>query len=201
MVQFSSKTATPAERTSASQDWLSPLEVGGATATTKPKHSLDSSASLRDVRLRPVHAASRRGRSAWALLAVWVSVHALPIGAQTLTSQPQPPTHDPQVHWSWAWDANVILGFNYQRRKFRDFDAWESQNWVMGTAQRALGGGMLDLSSMLSLEALTLSGTRIPQVFQTGETFNGAPLVDYQHPHDFIMGLNGTYQKPDSARL
>ena len=115
-----------------------PLEVGGATATTKPKHSLDSSASLRDVRLRPVRAANRRGWAAWALLAVWVSVHSLPIGAQTLTSQPQPPTDDPQVRWSWTWDANLFLGLNYQRRKFCDFDAWESQNWVMGTGQRDL---------------------------------------------------------------
>ena len=48
---------------------------------------------------------------------------------------------------------------------------------------------------MLSLEALTLQELGSPQVFQTGETFNSAPLVDYQHPHDFIMGLNGTYQK------
>lgn len=28
-----------------------------------------------------------------------------------------------------------------------------------------------------------------PQVFQTGETFNDAPLIDYRHPHDLIMNL------------
>jgi len=30
--------------------------------------------------------------------------------------------------WTWATDANVIVGFNYQQRKFADFSAWESQN-------------------------------------------------------------------------
>jgi hypothetical protein len=28
-----------------------------------------------------------------------------------------------------------------------------------------------------------------PQVFQTGETFGGRPLIDYQHPHDLVMNL------------
>ena len=35
-----------------------------------------------------------------------------------------------------------------------------------------------------------------PQAFQTGETFRRAPLIDYQHPHDLIMGLGATYRIP-----
>ena len=42
---------------------------------------------------------------------------------------------------------------------------------------------------MFSLEPFTLRDIGSPQVFQTGETFNGAPLIDYQHPHDLIMNL------------
>ncbi len=46
---------------------------------------------------------------------------------------------------------------------------------------------------MFSLEPFTLQDIGSPQVFQTGETFEGAPLIDYQHPHDLIMNLGGEY--------
>jgi hypothetical protein len=95
--------------------------------------------------------------------------------------------------WRWHVDANVFFGLNYQRRKFRDFSAWESQNWLMLGGQRPVGRGRLTVSSMLSLEALTLRDIGSPQVFQTGETFRGAPLIDYQHPHDLLMGLGAEY--------
>ena len=34
-----------------------------------------------------------------------------------------------------------------------------------------------------------------PQVFQTGEMFRDAPLIDYQHPHDLVMGLGAEYRR------
>ena len=52
---------------------------------------------------------------------------------------------------------------------------------------------------MFSLEPFTLRDIGSPQVFQTGETFNGAPLIDYQHPHDLIMNLGGEYSRSRSA--
>ena len=45
---------------------------------------------------------------------------------------------------------------------------------------------------MLSLEAFTMEGQGSPQLFQTGESYNRNPLVNYQHPHDFLMGLEET---------
>jgi len=98
--------------------------------------------------------------------------------------------------WEWTVDSNAFLGFNYQHRKFRDFSAWESQNWVMGTGRRGTGRGTVVLTSMFSLEALTLRDIGSPQVFQTGETFRRAPLIDYQHPHDLFMGLGAQYTRP-----
>ena len=104
--------------------------------------------------------------------------------------------------WQWNVDANAFFGFNYQHRKFRDFSAWESQNWLMATGQRSAGRGTLAFSSMLSLEALTLRDLGSPQVFQTGETFRRAPLIDYQHPHDLFMGLGAEYRRTtDRATL
>ena len=33
--------------------------------------------------------------------------------------------------WQWTIDGSVFFGYNYQHRKFTDFSAWESQNWLM----------------------------------------------------------------------
>src|SRR5262245_27984180 len=45
--------------------------------------------------------------------------------------------------WTWAADANLFYGYNYQQRKYADFSAWESQNWVMASGERPLGAGRL----------------------------------------------------------
>jgi hypothetical protein len=110
--------------------------------------------------------------------------------------------------WTLTGDANVFVGFNYQNRRYFDFAAWESQNWVMGTAARPVGQGHLMLHGMLSLEPLTIGryvyrvddGDRFdpggsPQLFQTGESYNGLPLAGYQHPHDLFMGIGATYER------
>ena len=47
--------------------------------------------------------------------------------------------------------------------------------------------------SMLSLEPLTITGERYPELFQTGETAFGRAIVDGQHPHNFLMGLGVDY--------
>jgi hypothetical protein len=46
---------------------------------------------------------------------------------------------------------------------------------------------------MLSLEPATVTNRRYPELFQTGETAYGIPLVDAQHPHNFVMGLGAHY--------
>lgn len=131
--------------------------------------------------------------------------------AASAAAQDQPPEHHhPETPtaspaWRWTGDANAFVGYNYQQRLFADFSAWESQNWFMGAGDRPLGGGRLTIQGMLSLEPFTIgklvygSGHSVsaggsPQLFQTGESYQGAPLVNYQHPHDLIMGLGATYR-------
>jgi len=96
--------------------------------------------------------------------------------------------------WTWTSDASVIAGYNYQHRKFTDFSTWESQNWFMLAGQRPLGPGTLSVTGMISLEPFTMKALGSPQVFQTGEAYHGAPLIDYQHPHDLLMDLGATYR-------
>jgi hypothetical protein len=98
--------------------------------------------------------------------------------------------------WSWRLDGNVFAGVNHQHRNLTDFSTFESQNWFMGEGERAVGSGKVRLFSMLSLEPFTLKKRGSPQVFQTGETFDNQPLVDYQHPHDMIPALGLSYGRP-----
>jgi hypothetical protein len=101
--------------------------------------------------------------------------------------------------WQWNASGQVFFGFNHQDRKFTDFSTWESQNWIMATGQRTVKRGTVRLLSMFSLEPFTLHDIGSPQVFQTGEIFRGAPLIDYQHPHDLVMGLGADYRRPVGA--
>ncbi len=117
-------------------------------------------------------------------------------------------THSSQVTdgaWSWTTDANVFVGYNYQNRLYADFSAFESQNWFMGSGERTVGSGRLTIQAMLSLEPFTIGklvyggGEHInaggsPQLFQTGESYQGAPIINFQHPHDLIMNLGATYR-------
>jgi hypothetical protein len=75
----------------------------------------------------------------------------------------------------------------------RGADKFFSTNWFMPMAQRNLGPGQLTIRTMLSLEPATVTGRRYPELFQQGETAYGKPIVDGQHPHDFIMELAALY--------
>lgn len=113
---------------------------------------------------------------------------ALPVHAQT-----------PDAGWRWVANANIFSGLNYQYRKSNDVKKFEAQNWFMGMGERPLGRGRLTVHTMFSLEPFTLADIGSPQVFQTGETFNNVPLIDYQHPHDLISTLSASYVQQAGA--
>lgn len=96
-------------------------------------------------------------------------------------------------------DMGVLrLGYNHQGGPSGD-DAWESSNWNMAMAQRDVGGGRLSFMLMNSLEPATLPEPGSPHLFQTGESFEGRPLVDVQHPHDFFMNISVTWRHAAGA--
>lgn len=69
-----------------------------------------------------------------------------------------------------------------------------SENMFMATVQKDFGCNTFALRSMLSLEPATIGCDGYPLLLQTGETCNGVtPLVDRQHPHDFLMELAAVY--------
>ncbi len=78
----------------------------------------------------------------------------------------------------------------------RGHDKLYSPNWGMFAASHNLGRGSFMFQMMLSLEPATVTHRSFPELFQTGETAFGKPIVDGQHPHDFIMGLGVHYARP-----
>ncbi len=78
----------------------------------------------------------------------------------------------------------------------RGGDKLFSTNWAMGEATHHLWGGSFMFQLMLSLEPATVTNRSYPLLFQTGETAYGKPLVDAQHPHNFLMGAGFHYVHP-----
>src|SRR5438876_6908448 len=68
-------------------------------------------------------------------------------------------------------------------------------NWAMAAASRPLGGGQLQLRAMLSAEPWTIGSRGYPLLVQSGESYQGAPLRDRQHPHDLFMELAVLYER------
>src|SRR5215813_3941031 len=58
---------------------------------------------------------------------------------------------------------------------------------------RDFGRQTITLRTMLSLEPATVTQRRYPELFQSGETAYGLPIVDGQHPHDLFMEIAGRY--------
>ena len=78
----------------------------------------------------------------------------------------------------------------------RGGDKLYAPGWFMGAAEHRAGGGSFMVQVMLSPEPATITGRRYPELFQTGETAFGKPIVDGQHPHNFVMGLGFNYAHP-----
>jgi hypothetical protein len=96
-----------------------------------------------------------------------------------------------------SWNA-MFMGMGYivdtQQSGPRGGDKLYSPNTFMAAAgHRAGAKGAFQAELMLSLDPATITGERYPLLFQTGETAYGRPLIDAQHPHNFIMALGFHY--------
>ena len=99
--------------------------------------------------------------------------------------------------WMLMLHGQAFLDYTEQSGP-RGGDKVFSTNWIMPMAEHPLAGGQLMFRSMLSLEPATI-GKKYPELFQTGETIHGQPIVDAQHPHDFFMELAAEYAHPIDA--
>jgi hypothetical protein len=97
--------------------------------------------------------------------------------------------------WQIMAHGNLFLTYNRQGGP-RGVGKFESMNWLMLMEHRKLGAGTLVFRQMLSAEPLTAPHGGFPQIFQTGETYKGQPLVDKQHPHDLFGEFSVMYTLP-----
>ena len=75
-------------------------------------------------------------------------------------------------------------------------NAADGPNWGIVMAQRNVGPhGLLNLTLMMSLDALTETRGGYPLLFQTGESHRGQPFIYKQHPHDLFSGLSVGYMQ------
>ncbi len=111
-------------------------------------------------------------------------------------------THEPMIHlmsgnWMFMLHGQAFLA-DLQQTGPRGGDKFLSINWLMAEASHPLAGGTFAVRSMLSLEPATITDRRYPELFQTGETAYGAPIIDGQHPHNLFMELSLRYTHPIS---
>ncbi|MGC4083492.1 MAG: hypothetical protein QM736_15620 [Vicinamibacterales bacterium] len=76
-----------------------------------------------------------------------------------------------------------------------------SVNWAMLVASRQIGAGRLTLRTMLSAEPFTMPRCGYPDMLATGELCNGDSIHDRQHPHDLVMELAASYERPLTSRI
>jgi hypothetical protein len=88
----------------------------------------------------------------------------------------------------------TVFAVESQQSGPRGRDKFFSANAFMPAASRRLGPGTLTFRSMLSLEPATITGRQYPELFQTGETAYGIPIINAQHPHNFFMELAASYR-------
>jgi len=102
--------------------------------------------------------------------------------------------HERLGDWMVMAHYNVFLSLDEQLGP-RGGHQVDSQNWAMLMASRDWDGADdLMFRGMFTVEPWTVTDRGYPMLFQTGESYNGQPLVDRQHPHDFFMELAARYR-------
>jgi hypothetical protein len=102
--------------------------------------------------------------------------------------------------WMLMVHGDAFLQYDHQGGPRGD-DQLGSINWGMLMAMRQVDGGTLHLHGMMSAEPLTIGAGGYPLLLQSGETYQGVPLHDRQHPHDLFMELSALYERPVAGEL
>ena len=117
------------------------------------------------------------------------------------------PASVPAYEWMWmrgGWElmAHGVIFVDYnQQGGPRGEGKAESVNWGMLMEEHKLGKGTMLFRQMFSAESLTSPHPGFPELFQTGETYHGEPLVDHQHPHNVFAELAVLYMLPLTEKL
>ena len=100
-----------------------------------------------------------------------------------------------KMHQDWLFMIHGFATAVYDTQGGpRGANQFFSENMFMFTAQKDVGLGTFAIRNMISFEPATIECKGYPLLLQTGETCNGVePLMNRQHPHDFMMELAALY--------
>jgi hypothetical protein len=115
-------------------------------------------------------------------------------GHESPATSPDLPLPGP-TPWMLMYDG-MLFGFVNHQGGPRGGNELKATNWLMGMASRRAGTGVLQLTGMLSLDPATATPRGYREIFQVGESYKGAPLVDRQHPHDLLMQASIAWRVP-----
>ena len=134
----------------------------------------------------------------WAAAAACAGL-AAPAFAQS--TEPQTHQHAPAPPAASSWrlmQDGVVYGlFNHQGGPRGGGPEFVVPNWWMGVWTKEHGTDQFGVNAMLSLDPATVGSYGYGEIFQAGETFEGGPLIDRQHPHDLLMQLAGTWRRAE----
>ncbi len=137
---------------------------------------------------------------------LWLSFIVLAVSAPAFGQDPpQDHQHDmasmgaPSSGWSVMQDGVFNAIFNHQGGG-RGAQEVTALNWWMGMFTRGTERQTLTVSTMFSLDPLTAGRSGYAELFQVGESLDGQPLIDRQHPHDFFMQLSASWSRHLSDR-
>jgi hypothetical protein len=104
--------------------------------------------------------------------------------------------------WMLMQDGIVFAEYDHQGGP-RGGDEFVVPNWWMGMASKGTPHGQVTFTGMLSLDPAAVRARGYGELFQEGEAFNGLPIINRQHPHDFFMQLSAAWRLPltDSTAL
>jgi hypothetical protein len=109
-------------------------------------------------------------------------------------STPMHGLHFSRGDWAIMAHWNFFVGYDDQGSDRGDSE-WTAPNWGMLMQSRSTGKGALVFREMLSLDPWTVGREGYPLLLQTGESIDGEPIHDRQHPHDLFMELAAMYTR------
>lgn len=98
--------------------------------------------------------------------------------------------------WQAMEMASVFGAYTDAGGKRGESQFYAASQYMLMAQKRDAKDRVVALRGMLSLDPLTNGAKGYPNLFQTGETANGQPLRDRQHPHDFFMELAASVSVP-----
>jgi hypothetical protein len=99
--------------------------------------------------------------------------------------------------WMFMFHGDLFIRYNKQDfagKGTRGDSKVDAPDMLMAMGQKKMGNnGLFHFNIMLSTDAIIAGGNGYPLLFQTGESWQGKPLVDRQHPHDLFSELSVSY--------